>query len=150
VLRLAVAVVFIAHGAQKAFGWWGGDDLAGSADYLVSLGFASLAILTVVFGAIEVFGGVLLLAGAYARWVAAVLALDVVALASKAHVLNGFFLTWTLAPGVGHGYEYDLVLLAALVCLMITGPGTASVDAYRNRAAEAAAAGLARIRAGKV
>ena len=81
---------------------------------------------------------------------APLLALDLLVVAWKAYLFNGFFLNWTLTPGVGHGIEYHVVLVAALVCLMITGPGAFSVDGWRRRAEEAAAAGLARIRAGKV
>ncbi len=150
ILRLAVSAVFIGHGAQKLFGLWGGGGLAATSDFLASLGLGPAGPLALVFGVVELAGGLLLLAGAYTRWVAPLLAIDLVAVAWKAYLFNGFFLNWTLTPGAGHGFEYHLVLVAALVCLMFTGPGAFSVDAYRRRSAEAAAAGLARIRAGKV
>ncbi len=44
------------------------------------------------------------------------------------HVANGFFLNWTMTPGQGHGYEFNLVLVGALVSLMLTGPGALSFD----------------------
>jgi uncharacterized membrane protein YphA (DoxX/SURF4 family) len=68
----------------------------------------------------------------------------------KVHLTNGFFLNWLNAPGVGHGYEFNLVLLAGLVCLILTGPGALSIDGRRERWAESEAAGRARLRAGKV
>jgi len=150
VLRLAVATAFIGHGAQKLFGLWGGAGLAGTADQFAALGLAPpLAIATLVAG-VEFAGGVMLLLGAFTAWVTPLLVLDRLVLAWKSHLLNGFFLNWSLTPGVGHGYEYHLVLVAALVCLAFTGAGGFSVDGWRRHSAEAAAAGLARIRAGKV
>ena len=86
----------------------------------------------------------------HAPWVTLVLVADTAISTWKVHLANGFFLNWTLEPGVGHGYEYHLLLLAALVCLMFTGPGAASVDVGRVRSAEAAASARARLRAGSV
>jgi uncharacterized membrane protein YphA (DoxX/SURF4 family) len=40
-------------------------------------------------------------------------------------------MNWTLKPGVGHGYEFNLLLIAGLVCLILTGPGRFSVDHWR-------------------
>ncbi len=37
-LRLAVGVVFAAHGAQKLFGLWGGGGLSGTAAFFAQLG----------------------------------------------------------------------------------------------------------------
>jgi len=150
VLRLAVAAVFIGHGAQKLFGLWGGVGLDGTAAEFALLGLTPPAILALVFGIAELAGGVLLVLGAYTSWIAPVLALDPLVFVWKIHAYNGFFINWKLAPGEGHGIEYHLLLVAALVSLAFTGAGAVSVDAWRRRSAEAAAAGLARIRAGKV
>ena len=57
------------------------------------------------------------------------------------HFPNGFFLNWTNAQGAGHGYEFNLVLIAALACLMLTGPGALSVDRWRASWVEAKVAG---------
>jgi uncharacterized membrane protein YphA (DoxX/SURF4 family) len=51
-----------------------------------------------------------------------------------------------MTPGVGHGVEYNLVLIAALLCLTLIGPGAFSVDHRRERSAAAYAAGRARLR----
>jgi uncharacterized membrane protein YphA (DoxX/SURF4 family) len=58
------------------------------------------------------------------------------------HYLNGFFLDADRGPGV----EFCLVLIGALLCLMLAGPGAVSVDEWRNSSAEAKAAGRARAR----
>jgi uncharacterized membrane protein YphA (DoxX/SURF4 family) len=100
-------------------------------------------------GLIELACGMLLLAGAFTRWVAPVLAIEHLLLAWPARAPNGFLLDWAAPPG-RHGFEYDLVLTAALVSLAISGGGPWSLDGLRRRSKEAAAAGLARIRAGRV
>jgi uncharacterized membrane protein YphA (DoxX/SURF4 family) len=68
----------------------------------------------------------------------------------KVHLVNGFFLNWGMTPGVGHGVEFNLVLIGALLCLMLSGPGGLSIDWRRARSAESQAAGRARLRAGNV
>ena len=55
-----------------------------------------------------------------------------------------------MAAGQGHGYEFNLALIGALVALMLTGPGALSLDGRRARSAEARAYGRARLRAGNV
>jgi putative oxidoreductase len=66
------------------------------------------------------------------------------------HLANGFFLNWSITPGQGHGYEFNLALLGMLVSLMLTGPGSLSLDERRSRAAEYAAASRARAMAGRI
>jgi putative oxidoreductase len=68
----------------------------------------------------------------------------------KVHLANGFFLNWNIEPGRGHGYEFNLALIGALVSIMLTGPGALSVDGQRARSAQADAYGRARLRAGRV
>jgi putative oxidoreductase len=150
VLRLAVGSVFIAHGAQKLFGVWGGGGLSGTAGFFARLGLTPSYPLALLVGAAELIGGLLLFAGALTMVAAFVLAVDMAVAVWKVHLVNGFFLNWNLMPGQGHGYEFNLVLGGALVSLMLTGPGALSVDGRRARTAEARAYGRARIRTGHV
>lgn len=150
VLRVIVAAVFIAHGAQKLFGIWGGYGLAGTAGYFEQLGLKPGHALAMLVGIVEFGGGLMLILGALTQVVAVALALTMVVAIWKVHALNGFFLNWANTPGQGHGIEYNLVLIGALVALMLSGPGAFSVDGRRARDAEAEAAGRARLRARKV
>ena len=147
VLRLALGVVFLAHGAQKLFGVWGGDGPTGTAAFFNQLGLTPAYLLALGVGIVEFAGGLLLIAGLFTLPVSAVLAANMSVAVWKVHSANGFFLNWKNAPGLGHGYEYNLVLFASLVALMLTGPGALSVDARRLQSAEAEAAGRARLRA---
>ena len=148
VLRLIVAAVFIAHGAQKLFGIWGGYGLAGTAGFFEQIGVRPAYPLALIVAIIEFGGGLMLAAGAMTFVVSIALATVMVGAMWKVHAAHGFFLA--SVPGQGNGIEFTLVLLGALVALMLSGPGAMSIDGRRARSAEAEAAGRARLRAGKV
>ena len=146
VLRVMIGATFVAHGAQKLFGVWGGFGLSGTAGYFESIGLSPGLPLAVVVAFIEFFGGLLLTAGALTRYAAVALVLVMTGAIWKVHLINGFFLNWGLTPGRGHGIEYNVVLIAGLLCLTLTGPGALSIDHSRERSAAADAAGRARLR----
>jgi len=146
-LRLTMGAVFIAHGAQKLFGAFGGPGLSGTAAFLASLGMPAPFLLAALVALVETAGGLLLVVGAYTMWAALALIVDMAVATWKVHLAYGFFINWALTPGVGHGYEFNLVLIAGLICLVFTGSGALSIDHSRRRAAEEEAAGRARLRA---
>jgi putative oxidoreductase len=145
-LRIAVGVVFVAHGAQKLFGIWGGGGPSGTAAFFAQLGLSPAFLIALLVGFVELGGGLLLLAGAFTLYAAIALTIDMIVAVWKVHLANGFFLNWTIAPGIGHGYEFNLVLIGALVSLMLTGAGALSVDRRRARSTETEAANRARLR----
>jgi putative oxidoreductase len=143
VLRLVVGTVFTAHGAQKLFGAWGGGGVSGTTAYFTQLGLEPAYPLAVTAGVVEFAGGLLLLVGALTLYASAVLGIQMAAAIWKVHLANGFFFS-------ANGYEFNLTLIGALFCLMLTGPGALSIDGRRASHAARAAAGRARIRFGKV
>lgn len=150
VLRLAVGAVFMAHGAQKLFGIWGGGGPTGTAAFFSQLGLTPAFPLALLVGVVEFVGGLMLILGALTIVAAGGLTATMLVAIWKVHFANGFFLNWSLTPGQGHGYEFNIVLIGALVSLMLTGPGAFSIDGRRARSAEAEAYGRARLRAGNV
>jgi putative oxidoreductase len=92
----------------------------------------------------------MLILGALTLVAALALTIDMAVAVWKVHLANGFFLNWNMVAGQGHGYEFNLALVGALVALMLTGPGALSLDGRRARSAEARAYGRARLRAGNV
>lgn len=150
VLRVAVGAVFAAHGAQKLFGVWGGGGPAGTAAFFAQIGLTPAYPLALAAGVAELIGGLMLVAGAYTIAAALALLVEMVVAVWKVHYAHGFFINWGMVPDRGHGYEFNLVLVAALVSLMLTGAGAFSIDRHRARSAEYEAAGRARLRAGKV
>ena len=67
VLRIFVGVIFAAHGAQKLFGMFGGYGLAGTAQYMESLGLAPGQLMAILAGGTEFFGGLALIIGLLVR-----------------------------------------------------------------------------------
>ena len=115
-----------------------------------SLAFQAPYAVAITLAWVEVAGGMALVMGAYTGWTAFALLLTTAVTSWKLHLPHGFFLNWSLEPGVGHGYELDLLLIGGLLSLMVTGAGSLSVDRVRYRAAELEEAGRARLRRGKV
>ena len=142
ILRLAVGAIFIAHGAQKLFGLWGGGGLDGTAAGFAKLGLEPSYPLAVAAGLVEFGGGLLLVAGALTFFAAVALTFQMLVAIWKVHGAHGFFL-----PA---GFEYNIALIAALASLMLTGAGAFSYDRYRAVSAAADAAGRARVRHGKI
>jgi putative oxidoreductase len=126
VVRLALGIVFFAHGAQKVFGWFGGHGLKATIQTFEQyLKIPPAA--TVLAAVIECFGGLALIVGLLSRPVAlAIIVLMLVAVA-KVHWRNGFFLA--SQPGQGNGWEFNFALIAMALCVLIGGAGALSVDA---------------------
>jgi putative oxidoreductase len=146
-LRLAVGTVFVAHGLVKLLPVSGGG-VSETVALFESLAFRAPYAVALTLGWVEVAGGVALVLGAYIGWTAFALLLTTAVTGWKLHLPHGLFLNWSLEPGVGHGYEFDLLLIGALLSLIVTGAGSLSVDHARQSAAELKAAGLARLRRG--
>ena len=125
-VRLMVGIIFFAHGAQKMVGWFGGYGFTGTMGFFTGVMHipALLAFLAI---AAEFFGGLGLIFGLLTRVAAFGVFCNMVVAVAMVHRQFGFFMNWTGAQK-GEGYEYHLLLLAALAFLMIRGAGAASVD----------------------
>lgn len=128
ILRLALGLVFMAHGAQKLFGWFGGFGWTGTVGFFnqalgIAPALAGLAIL------IEFFGGIAIILGLFTRPVALGLAVTMLVAAVKVHLANGFFLD---QKGAADGVEYIFVLFLISLYLLIKGAGTISLDKVIN------------------
>ena len=126
VVRLALGIIFFAHGAQKVFGWFGGRGLRETMAGFRQMGIPPAA--TVAASCIECFGGLAMIVGFLARPAAVGLIVVMLVAISKVHVRNGFFLNWSIAQGKGHGYEFNLALIAMALSILIGGAGMLSVD----------------------
>jgi putative oxidoreductase len=121
-LRLVVGLLFIGHGSQKLFGWFGGYGIKGTGGWLESIGVKPGAFFATVAGLSELVGGMLLVLG-FALPVAALLLGSAMLVAIvKVTGANGLWIT-------GNGYEYNLVLLVLVVTLAFTGAGRIAIGA---------------------
>lgn len=125
VIRLALGVVFLAHGLDK-FGFLGGGaGMVGFTSYLESLRIPLPAIMAYIVAGGEVAGGVLVLAGLFSRIAALGLLGIMIVACLKVHITNGFFLD--SARGVG--FEYVMVLGGMALSLVLAGEGRFSIGA---------------------
>jgi putative oxidoreductase len=121
-IRLAVGLTFAAHGAQKAFGWWGGPGPDRWAGLVERMGFQPIGLFWAVSIAAELAGGLLLAFGLFTPLAAAILVAQSIVIVVQAHGPKGFF-------NSNGGYEFPLVLGIAAAAICIAGPGGASLDA---------------------
>jgi putative oxidoreductase len=120
-LRLPLGIIFMAHGAQKLFGWFGGYGLEGTGQWLASIGLAPGYLMALLAGSGEFFGGLAILLGLLTRPAAAVLAFTMAVAILSVHLGNGLFMS-------NNGSEFALALLAGSVALALLGGGRWSLD----------------------
>ena len=120
-LRIPIGIIFMAHGAQKLFGWFGGYGLEGTGGWMESIGLAPGFIMALMAGSAEFFGGLFILLGLLTRPAALALSFTMVVAIFSVHFTNGLFMS-------NNGYEFGLALLAACVSLAFSGAGKLAVD----------------------
>ena len=125
IVRIATAVIFIAHGWQKVFQF----GIAGVTQGFAQMGIPMAGITAPLVAGLELVGGALLLIGLLTRPIALLLAIDMLGAMLLVHLRNGFFLP--------DGFEFTFILLATSLALVLAGAGALSVDsmiANRRRA----------------
>jgi putative oxidoreductase len=121
-LRSAVGLTMVAHGAQKLFGWFGGYGLDATGQFFEQIGFVPGRRHARAAGVVEAGGGLLLALGFLTPIAAAGLVAVMIVAVATVHGKHGFFAT-------SQGFEYNFILGAAALAMAFTGPGSFSVDA---------------------
>jgi len=147
VLRLCLGALFIAHGVEQLFRVWGGG-LGPLSETVASFGLRPVYPIAAAVAAAELAAGVLLVLGAYTLWITLTAAGARGALFYKAYIATGLLSTSPSRP-LRDEVELAVLVIGVLITLAITGPGAFSLDERRAHTAERAAAGRARLRAGK-
>nr|WP_054025618.1 DoxX family protein [Bacillus sp. FJAT-28004] len=122
VVRVVVGLLFVGHGAQKLFGWFGGYGPKGTGGWLESVGIKPGVAMAVAAGLMELIGGLLFVAGLLTPLAAVLIVLTMLGAIVKVHGPNGIWAT-------ANGYEYNLVLVAIAIGIALTGAGEYSIDA---------------------
>jgi putative oxidoreductase len=122
IARTVVGGLYLGHGTQKLFGWFGGPGLEGATQMMESLELRPGRRNAVLASAAEAAGGASLVAGFLTPLAAASLIGAMVTAIRKVHLQNG---PWN-ANG---GYEFNLALIAAMLAIVDGGPGPLSLDA---------------------
>jgi putative oxidoreductase len=120
IIRVVVGLTLVAHGTQKAFGWFGGPGYAKLEQGFKAQGYRPVQLWTALVILGEVGGG-LSLAFGFLTPLGAAGALGAMVMAIKMHWQKGFF-------GSKGGFEYPLTLLAMSVAIGVSGAGAYSLD----------------------
>ncbi len=120
-IRFVAGIIFVAYGAQKLFGWFGGYGLEATGQWMESIGLAPGYLMALAAGSAEFFGGILLLLGLAVRPVSIVLAFTMLVAIVTVHLPNGLFMA-------NNGYAFGLALMAVSVSLAFSGAGKFSSD----------------------
>ncbi len=120
-LRLALGVVFVAHGSQKVFGSFSGPGLEKWVSISTPFGFMRPSWLWLGAAAFsELVGAILIFLGLLTRVGAFFIACTMLTAIAGVH--------WPAFFSSNRGFEYPLSLLAMSLALLISGGGMASVD----------------------
>lgn len=121
VLRILVGLIFMAHGAQKLFGLFGGYGLEGTGQWMESIGLTPGYAMALLSGSAEFFGGLAVVLGLLARPAALVLSVTLIVAIFTVHIGNGLFMS-------NNGSEFALALLGGTLAILIEGAGRLSLD----------------------
>ncbi|QEC49389.1 DoxX family protein [Baekduia soli] len=121
-LRGVIGPLFVGHGTQKLFGWFGGQGPDATGGFFEQLGLRPGRRNAIAAGAAEAGGGVLLTLGAFTPLAATLVSSTMITAIRKVHAPKGPWVT-------EQGWEYNAVLIAAVTALAEHGPGRPSVDA---------------------
>jgi putative oxidoreductase len=111
-LRVSLGILFLAHLALKIFVF----TIPGFVGYFASLGLPAVAAYGVM--ALELVGGISLVLGIYAPWIAVPLAIEMLGTIVMVHGHNGWLFT-----NKGGGWEYPAFWAISLVAITLLGDG---------------------------
>jgi putative oxidoreductase len=124
--RVTIGLLFIGHGTQKLFGWFGGGGPEETGQFFEQVNLRPGKRHALAAGVAEAGGGLLCASGAAMPLAAAALSGSMITAIKTVHWEKG---VWSS----GGGYEYNLVLLLAVFGLTENGPGDWSVDGVLGR-----------------
>lgn len=121
ILRIVVGLIFVGHGSQKMFGWFGGKGIPGQAGFIDTLGVRPARLFALISAAGEFFGGLGVALGLLTPVAAAGILGSMAVAIVKVHWAKGFWNT-------RGGYEFPLILATTSFVIGLVGPGVYSLD----------------------
>ncbi len=125
-LRAVVGGLFVGHGLQKLRGSFGGPGIEGTTRMMEALRLAPPKRNAVMAALSETVGGAGIALGAATPFTGAALIGAMTTAIRKVHLKQGLW-------NAGGGFEYNLVLIAAVTAIVAEGPGGLSLDAVVGR-----------------
>jgi putative oxidoreductase len=130
ILRLALGGIMFVHGSQKLLGWFDGPGIAGFVGWMASMHVPAFAAWLAIIA--EFFGGLGIILGLFTRLAALGIAFQMLVAIWMVHWKVGFFMNWGSVANRGEGWEYAFLILAAALALVMTGPGSWSLQGRRG------------------
>nr|WP_321373160.1 DoxX family protein [uncultured Bacteroides sp.] len=126
VARLALGLVILPHGMQKALGLFGGYGFSETLGAFQSMGMPLIIGVSVILA--EFVGSLGILVGAGTRFMAFSVGLTMAGAAVLGgHINNGFFMNW-FGQQKGEGLEYFILVVGLSIAILIGGAGRYAVD----------------------
>ena len=124
-LRVSLGILFLAHVALKIFVF----GIPGFVGFMGSIGLPAWLAYGIIV--LELAGGIALVLGIYAPWVALPLAAEMLGTIVKVHGANGWMFT-----NKGGGWEYPAFWAISLIALSLLGDGALALGPTKrlNRA----------------
>jgi putative oxidoreductase len=120
-LRVVIGLLFVGHGTQKLFGWFGGPGPEGTAQMMDQLGYQPRRPAATAGGLAEAGGGTMLVLGLLTPFAALAIVAMMVNAIGSVHASNGLWNT-------EGGFEFPMVMATGATTLAFTGPGGWSID----------------------
>jgi len=125
IVRLALGLVMLPHGMQKALGLFGGPGFSGTMAMFTSQGMPAALAFLVILG--ESAGSLGLIVGFLSRIAGFGISCIMLGAIATVHWQNGFFMNWA-GKQAGEGFEYHILALGIALAVLVGGGGRASVD----------------------
>lgn len=138
-LRLIVGCGFVEHGMAK---WFKGPETF--AAILHTLGVPAPHLMAWLTIGVEILGGIAILFGAFVSLASIPMIILLAVAIVTVHLPYGFSSIKLMSVAAGRaqfgppGYECDLLYIACILTLVLSGPSPLSIDAYRLRKGRAA------------
>lgn len=116
-LRASLGLIFLMHGWQKVTMM----GIPGVTGFLSSLGFPMAGMFAYILAYGELVFGAMMIIGLLTHWVAKFHVIIAIVALVTVHLSKGFFVS-------SGGYEFILLILAASLVILMSGPGKYSVD----------------------
>jgi putative oxidoreductase len=122
IIRVIVGFYYSAHGARKAFGWFGGNGPEKTGAFFEKIGIKPGKTMALFAGIGEVIGGLLFAFGLLTPLAAVLIIVPMIVAIKTVTHKNGLF------SDTG-GIEYNVILIVIALGIVLSGPGSISLDA---------------------
>lgn len=121
ILRVVLGLIFIGHGSQKLFGWFGGWGIPATGKSFAKIGLFPGSLWAIIAGLTETLGGLGLVLGLFTPIAAALIVTVMLMAIVKIHGSKGF---WNTKGGI----EFPFLNLTVATVIGLSGSGLFSLD----------------------